>query len=150
MHGLGCLVTLPWMGILPGQLDPVRLHVLGPTHERPGERHIHCPGAVHPPLRPVCGIPHRLLFIGRYEKKRIRQTGIPAEAVVLRLRTTGTRFNDLPLVKIDLTVQPDSGTPFNAATGYLLSDYELSQMLPGMRVPVYYIEKTGEVALIDL
>jgi len=53
-------------------------------------------------------------------------------------------------VKIDLTVQPDSGTPFNAATGYLLSDYELSQMLPGMRVPVYYIEKTGEVALIDL
>lgn len=84
---------------------------------------------------------------GRRDTEKIRQTGIPATATVLRIRDTGTRLNGQQLAKIELVVHPPSGTPFTAAVEYLVPYYELPQLQPGATVPVWYTEGGTDVAL---
>lgn len=88
--------------------------------------------------------------IGRFEKENIKKKGIPATAVILSVAETGTRLNDQPLLKIELEVQPPYGSRFMTTVEYVLSYSDMSELEPGKKIPVYYIDGTTDVALADL
>lgn len=88
--------------------------------------------------------------LGRFEKENIKKKGIPAKAVILSISETGTRLNEQPLLKIELEVQPPYDSRFVTTVEYVMSYSDMSQLEPGKKIPVYYIDGTTEVALADL
>ena len=88
--------------------------------------------------------------VGRYEERRIRMTGIPAEAVVLGVTATGTSYNDQPMVVVALEVHPQYDAVF-PATVECLSPYPgWEDLLPGRKIRVVYTEGTRDVIIDEL
>jgi len=89
-------------------------------------------------------------FVGWREKEWIRAKGVPAKATILNVEGTGTRINNLPLLRIELEVQPPYDSRFRVTVEYLVPYSALPQVQPGRIVRVHYLEDTKEVALDGL
>ncbi len=79
--------------------------------------------------------------------RAIRAKGLPAGAVILETRDTGTRINDSPIVRFTLEVHTPDGQVFQAETERLIPLLSLPQIQPGTTVPVKYNPANRKVAL---
>jgi len=55
-----------------------------------------------------------LLPLLRNNRKRLEQTGVVADAVILKMEKTGLLINNRPQVRLQMKVQPDKGRNFVA------------------------------------
>ena len=76
---------------------------------------------------------------GASDAQLLRQTGVPAEAEILRVWDTGTTLNDDPVIGMEVEIEPDEGDPFRAVIPKtLVSRIAIPQFQPGERVAVRY------------
>lgn len=77
----------------------------------------------------------------------LRARGLPAQATILSIESTGTSINRQPVMRFMLEVKPADGTPFFAEAEQLVTRAELATYQDGDTVSVFYSPKTLEVAL---
>ena len=86
--------------------------------------------ALHPVLIPY--------LQGVRSKKRLKQEGIEAEAVILDIQATGIYLNNMPQVKLQMQVYPRSGRHFVAEAFEVLSYLDVHQVQTGRSLLVKY------------
>ena len=85
---------------------------------------------------------------GESEARKIRASGQPAQAKVLRIWDTGITVNNDPVVGFLLEVRPDDRPPYQAETKALISRLDIPQIQPGAVLPVKFdSDNPGRVAL---
>jgi hypothetical protein len=70
--------------------------------------------------------------------RRLRITGVEADAVILCIQNTGVYLDGKPQVRLQLKVQPGSGRNFVAEAREFLSQAELSQLRVGATTCICY------------
>ena len=72
-------------------------------------------------------------FFGReVSGNRIRATGVPAEATILSVRSTGKTINEVyPEIELQLEVRPGDGEPYRTKTRCLVDQVEIPSFQPG-------------------
>ncbi|HYG62924.1 MAG TPA: DUF3592 domain-containing protein [Thermoanaerobaculia bacterium] len=88
---------------------------------------------------------------GADEARLLRQTGMPAEAEVLRIWDTGTTVNDDPVIGMEVEVLPAEGEPFQAVIPRTwISRLDIPRFQPGRVIAVRFDPETpARVALDD-
>ena len=88
---------------------------------------------------------------GGDEARLLRQTGMPAEAEILRIWDTGTTVNEDPVIGMEVEVLPMEGEPFQAVIPRTwISRLDIPQFQPGRVIAVRYDPATpARVALDD-
>ncbi len=66
----------------------------------------------------------------------LRQHGLPATGVVVRLDATGTRINNVPLMQVTVTVKRPDAQPYQASFRQLLRPEHAAQFQAGVEVPL--------------
>ena len=86
-----------------------------------------------------------IFFVFRYVRKvsgtsadhqKILLNGVPGQARILAVQTTGTRVNYQPVPDIMLEVHPQGGTPYHAQVRRMISQFQMMQFQVGAVVPV--------------
>ena len=67
---------------------------------------------------------------------KLVQTGIPAEATILKVWDTGTTVNEQPEIELLLEVQPKNGTRYETKTKAIVSRLQAAWYIPGAKVGV--------------
>ena len=76
---------------------------------------------------------------GVADTKTLQETGVAAEAVILRIWDTGITLNDDPVIGMDVEVRPTDGEPWNATIPKsLISRLDIPRFQPGQTVHVRY------------
>ena len=75
---------------------------------------------------------------GISEVRELHQSGLPAQATILKIWDSGMTINNDPVVWFELEVHPDGETPFLAKTKCPISRLDVPQFQPGRTVPVRY------------
>ena len=75
---------------------------------------------------------------GSKAERQLRQSGVPAQATIVRIWETGVRVNMNPQVGLLLEVHPAGGAPFQAEAKTVISQIMIPQFQPGAQVPVKY------------
>lgn len=70
------------------------------------------------------------------QSQQIMQTGIPAQAQIVRLEQTPTTLNNNPVAIIHLNVQPPTGPAYPVQVRRLIPMLQITQFQPGTIVPV--------------
>lgn len=70
--------------------------------------------------------------------RRLRITGVEADAVILYMQNTGVYLSDQPQVRLQLKIQPGAGRNFVAEAREFLSPAELSQLHVGGTIRIRY------------
>lgn len=81
--------------------------------------------------------------------RRVLATGLPAQARVLDMRSTGTEINDQPLMKTRLQVLPPGEPSYETETQFLLRFGMLGSFGVGSTIPVKYDPAQREHVAID-
>ena len=82
-----------------------------------------------------------ILPLLRFNRKRLEQSGVVAEALVLKMEKTGLLTNNKHQVKLQMQVQPDKGRNFVAEINEILCGADLSAVRAGSIVRVKYNPK---------
>lgn len=90
------------------------------------------------------------VYVDRLEKERIRISGIPAKALVIRYESTGRLIMNRPELRIELEVQPPGGIPFTATVEHIVPYPDLIRVEPGNLVQVFFLEGSSDIVLADL
>lgn len=89
------------------------------------------------------------MMLRDWRELRIKENGTDATAVLVRIKDTGDRHNEDPIVQLTVDVTPESGEPWRAAIVTALSAVELPKYKEGDTVRVRYDpEKPEHVVLI--
>lgn len=89
----------------------------------------------------VVGVPAAIWGPGylRYRQEiRIRDTGAPAMARVLRLEDSGNRFNDTPEIIIHVEVTAEGRPPWQARLHRIMTVAEHAGFAPGVRFAIRF------------
>ena len=87
---------------------------------------------------------------GGDEARLLRQTGLPAEAEILRIWDTGTTVNDDPVIGMEVEVLPSGGAPFRATIPRTwISRLAIPQFQPGRIIAVRYDPDDPARAALD-
>ena len=70
--------------------------------------------------------------------QKLLETGVAAQAVILKIWDTGVTLNDNPQVGMLLEVQPQGQDPFRVEMKSIISRIAIGQIQPGRVVPVRY------------
>lgn len=73
---------------------------------------------------------------GAKEAAYLREHGVSARGVVRGIAPTGTRINNVPLMKVSVTVMRDGAAPYEASFKQLMDQGTMVQMQPGAQVPL--------------
>jgi hypothetical protein len=87
--------------------------------------------------------------VGGLKNRQVLSSGLPAKAIVLELRETGTTINKHPVVGFVLEVHPEGGEAFTAQTERLVPRLQIPQIQPGAVLNVMYDPHTKAVAIRD-
>lgn len=68
--------------------------------------------------------------------QRLRRHGLSGFGEVLGMEATGTKINDVPVMRIRLRIQLEGRSPYEASTKMLLNSAERAQFITGRTVPV--------------
>ncbi len=79
----------------------------------------------------------------------LRQNGVPAHAQIRSVSTTGTRINNVPVVRIDLGYQSPAG-PQQASSEMLMPFHLQTQLVPGASVPIRVHPQDPSKVLIEM
>ena len=71
-------------------------------------------------------------------RKRLEQSGVIADAVILKMEKTGTLINNRPQVRLQMKVQPDKGRNFVAEISDFDAKTDLAILRTGSVVKVKY------------
>lgn len=77
-----------------------------------------------------------LAFGPLFRASKLLQTGIPAEAKILKVWDTGTTVNEQPEIELLLEVEPKSGARYETKTKAVVSRLQAAWYMPGARVGV--------------
>jgi hypothetical protein len=66
----------------------------------------------------------------------LRLHGLPARGTILNLQPTGTRINNVPVMRIHLRVEREGQPPYEAFAKQLLDMGARAQLVPGTQVPL--------------
>jgi hypothetical protein len=77
-------------------------------------------------------------YLRHRDEARIRNTGAPAMARVLRLEDTGNRFNDTPEIIVHVEVTAEGRPPWEARLHRIMSIADFAAFTPGVRFAVRY------------
>ena len=70
-------------------------------------------------------------------RRKLLETGEPAEATILQVTDTRVTMNEIyPVVKVLLEVRPQGRPPYQAETTMLINRMDIPQVQPGLVVPV--------------
>ena len=70
-------------------------------------------------------------------RRKLLESGEPAEATILKVTDTGVTMNNIyPVVKVLLEVRPQGRPPYQVETRMILSRVDIPQVQPGTVVPV--------------
>jgi hypothetical protein len=73
------------------------------------------------------------------ERRRLLETGEPAEATILTVEDTGITVNEIyPVVKVLLEVRPQGRPPYQAETQMMINRMDIPHIQPGLVVPVKF------------
>jgi len=73
------------------------------------------------------------------ERRKLLETGEPAEATILEVRDTGMTVNEIyPVVKVLLEVRPQGRPAYQAETQMMINRMDIPQVQPGLVVPVKF------------
>ena len=72
------------------------------------------------------------------QARALLQSGVPAEATILRIWQTGTMLNNNPEIGLELEVRPAGGLPFRAETRLFAQLIQLAHFQPGATLQVRY------------
>lgn len=86
----------------------------------------------------VCALVYCRIARPILQDRALQKTGIPAEAVVLEARDTGTTVNRNPKVELLLEIRPSEDTPFQMKTAHVVSRLQAPLLQPGTVVEVRY------------
>lgn len=67
---------------------------------------------------------------------KLLKGGLRGTGTILSISETGTRINNQPLCKIELSIQAPGQVPYNATTKTVISYFQASMFQPGAQVPV--------------
>jgi hypothetical protein len=72
-------------------------------------------------------------FFGReFRSNKIKRDGVPAQATILEVRSTGNTINEVyPEIELLLEVRPAEGEPYRAKTTSLIDQVDMSAYRPG-------------------
>jgi hypothetical protein len=89
---------------------------------------------------------------GVTEAKRLRETGLPASATILRIWDTGITVNDDPVIGLEVEVIRPDGAPVYAATipKSLISRLDVPRFQPGLTVAVRVDPQDPAVVALDV
>lgn len=76
---------------------------------------------------------------GVADTKALQETGVAAEAVIVKIWDTGITVNDDPVIGMEVEVRPAEGEPWSATIPKsLISRLDIPQFQPGQSVQVRY------------
>lgn len=76
---------------------------------------------------------------GVADTKALQETGVAAEAVIVRIWDTGITVNDDPVIGMEVEVRPVEGEPWNATIPKsLISRLDIPRFQPGQHVHVRF------------
>lgn len=87
---------------------------------------------------------------------RLMWSGIPANARIMRVGSTGLTVNSAPQLEVTMEVQPppapgyrQASAPFTAMTSVLVPIYAMARIIPGATVPVRFDAQAPTNIAID-
>lgn len=83
-------------------------------------------------------------------KKRMREVGIEAQALVLSLAETGLLINNQPQVRIQLQVLPPDAEAYEATLTQTISMLQAPRLQPGSTVAVFIDPEDPQHLMLDL
>lgn len=81
-------------------------------------------------------IPITTILIPDIQRERLLKNGIRAEAEIISVEDTGSRYNDQPEVRLVLKVNPETSTPYSTETVMYISPVYIPQFQPGKKVVI--------------
>jgi hypothetical protein len=78
------------------------------------------------------------VFWPDYQRERLIERGLPAEAVILKADPTGSVYNSQPEVRLRLRVLLSDGQTYEAETKMIINPMYAPQFQPGKQVKVRY------------
>ena len=102
----------------------------------------------------IVGVVFTLIGGGLWRSARrakwLRLNGVSARAVVRNLEGTGTRINNVPMMRVHLEVRPPNGAPYAATFNQLMTAQLMMVVRPGAEVPVRYDPAKPTDVLLEL
>ncbi|MDQ3037263.1 MAG: hypothetical protein M3Y87_33020 [Myxococcota bacterium] len=86
---------------------------------------------------------------GAKEAAFLRQHGISARGVVRGIAPTGTTINDVPMMRVSVTVMRDGAAPYEASFSQLMPPGLMVQMQPGTQLPLRVHPHKPEKILLE-
>jgi uncharacterized membrane protein len=86
----------------------------------------------------VCAAVYWKIIRPILQSRALLKTGMPADAIVIKGRDTGTTVNNSPKVELLLEVRPENDAPFQVKTTQLVSRLQASLLQSGTSVQVMY------------
>ena len=71
------------------------------------------------------------------QAEELQRTGIPGKAIVKSMTQTGTYINEMPRVKLDLTIQPDGLPPYDKQMTVTVPHIALGNLTQGGGIPIH-------------
>lgn len=84
----------------------------------------------------------------RDERRRILETGVPAEAEILKVDEVGPYYSRVPHLLFALRVHVDPRTVFETTAKGFFRQLDYPRLQPGMRVEVRFDPATRAVAVV--
>jgi tetratricopeptide (TPR) repeat protein len=89
-------------------------------------------------------------FILGRNARRLRVSGVRAQARVLALVPTSIRVNDVPVVKLQVSIEPPGRAPYTAESKMVMHGALLVRAIPGASVPVRVDPKKPNKFILEL
>jgi hypothetical protein len=89
-------------------------------------------------------------FTGEDVAREVREKGLPAEGIVLKIWETGVRVNHNPVVGFLLEIHAEGMAPYEAETKALISILWIPRIQPGAVLPVKYDPKNPNRIALDI
>lgn len=84
----------------------------------------------------ICGAVYRSVLRPILHDRALQKRGLPASAIILEARDTGTTVNRNPKVNLLLEIQPEGGAPYQVRATPVVSRLQASLLQPGTAVEV--------------
>jgi LSD1 subclass zinc finger protein len=90
------------------------------------------------------------LWNGAREAAFMRMHGIQARGVVRNVQATGTRINNVPMMRVNVQVMRDGVAPYEASFTQLMPPGLLIQLTPGTQVPLRVHPQKPDKMILEL
>lgn len=82
------------------------------------------------------GFAYFMMYRPAQEEKRMLATGLPGQAIIKDIQSTGVMVNRQPRVRLKVEVIPDQGVPYESESKMVISPVHLPKFQPGNKFKI--------------